>query len=106
MLLESAFDVITGTLSAILALGGIEVVAHSQFEVTGVEALVKIDFTDVAVDGCFLADATEKVFAGQFDGKTVVPEGFVEADVELPRLGEVDVLGIASRTPREIGIEP
>ena len=93
-------------MSAILALGGVEVIAHGKFEVAGIEVLVKKDFADVAVDGCFLADAAEEVGAGQLDGKAVVQEGFVEADVELPRLGEVNVLGIASRTPREIGIEP
>ena len=99
MLLKSALYVVTGTFSAILALGRIEVVAHGEFEVAGVEALVKLDFADVAVDGRFLADAAKEVGAGQFDGKAVVPEGFVEADVELPRLSEVYVLGIASRTP-------
>ena len=71
-------------MSAILARGRIEVVAHGEFKVTSVEALVKIDFADVAIYGCFLSNAAKEVGAGQFDGKTVVPEGFVEADVELP----------------------
>ena len=106
VLLKSSLCIISSTLSAILALGRIEIVAHGEFEVAGVEALVKIDFADVAIDGCFLAVAAEEVGAGQFDGKTVIPECFVEADVELPRLSEVYVLGIASRTPLEIGIEP
>ena len=105
-ILEATLYIVSSTFSAILTLGWVEVITHSEFEVAGVEALVKIDFANVTIDGCFLADAAEEVGAGQFDGKAVVPEGFVEADVELPRLCEVYVLGIASRTPREIGIEP
>ena len=103
---KSVLFCITSTSTLVLRWGDVEVVAHGEFEIAGVETLVKIDFADVAIDGCFLADAAEEVGAGQFDGKTVIPECFVEADVELPRLSEVYVLGIASRTPREIGIEP
>ena len=77
VLFKSSFCIITSTLSAILALGRIEVVAHGEFEITSVKALVKIDFADVAVDGCFLADAAEEVGTGQFDSKAIVPEGFI-----------------------------
>ena len=84
LLFESSFYIITSTLSAIFAFGGVEVVAHGEFEIAGVEALVKVNFADVAIDGCFLSDAAKEIGAGQFDGKAVVPDSFVEAYVELP----------------------
>ena len=65
-ILEATLYIVSSTFSAILALGWVEVITHSEFEVAGVEALVKIDFANVTIDGCFLADAAEEVFSGQF----------------------------------------
>ena len=61
---------------------------------------------DVAEDGNLLAHGGKNIVNGQFHTQAVMEECLVKTQVELPRLGQVDILRIPGRAPRQIGIQP
>lgn len=87
-------------------MGGVEIVAEGQGEVTGVIEFVDVDATQGIVGGGFHTAGVEYVVELQFQVPSVVGEGFVEPEITLPGGADVHIIGVSSCPGRKVEIQP